>query len=229
MARIALIAATTLALTFAPAQARAAASGGDGAATAAYLAANFKLVSFARSEQASSEATLRVLLARVRRECPKVAAGSPQDTASEQLTFELVGAMTLVAVKPNVRAIAGYTRAVAGLHWSNTKLTRAVSTYRGQLRRQSLMAPPDICADVRAWVASGYRTLPDSTRRFNRAFYSVYVAVGLLPTRLLAPSVAPAQRSLLQRTHQLELQLTDAEARAVTTWGQIMEALALNP
>lgn len=229
MTRIALIAAATLALALAPSHALAAASGGDGAVTAAYLAANYRLVSFARSKQAGSEATLRVLLARVRRECPQVAAGSPQDTASEQLTFELVGEMTLVAVQPNVQAIAAYTRAVAGLHWSSAKLTRAVRTYSGQLRRQSLMAPPDICGDVRAWVASGYKTLPDGTRCFNRAFYSVYVAVGLLPTRLLAPSLAPAQRGLVQRTHQLELQLTDGEARAVKTWGQIMEALALNP
>jgi hypothetical protein len=228
MRRTALLATVATLLCIPPALA-AGAGGGDAASTAAYVSANYTLVSSARSKLKRSEATLQVLLARVRRECPQVAAGSPQDTDSEQLTFELVGAMTLVALKPNLTAVDAYTRAVAPLRWSSSKLTATVRTYTRQLRAQSRLAAPNVCADVRAWVAGGYRTLPAGTAPFNHAFYSAYVAIGLLPTHLLAHSLAPSQRGIVQRTHQLELQLTDAEARAVSTWGQIMEALGLNP
>ena len=183
----------------------------------------------ARAKLAVSEAALQTLLHRVRRECPKVAAGSPQDTDSEALTFELVGAMTLVAIRPNVQAIGAYSRAVAQLHWGNAKLTRAVRSYARQIHTQSLMSAPDMCSDVRAWAASGYTTLPTRTRSFNGAFYSVYVGIGLLPTQLLAPSAGPAQRGVMRTTQPLESQLVDAEARAVETWGQIMDALGLNP
>jgi hypothetical protein len=186
-------------------------------------------VAHARANLAVSEAALQTLLRRVRRECPKVATGSPQNSDSEALTFELVGAMTLVATRPNVQAIDAYARAVATLHWSNATLTRTVRSYARQLRTQSLMSAPDMCAEARAWVASGYTTLSARTRSFNRAFYSVYVGIGLLPTRLLTPSAGPAQRSVMRSTLPLESQLVDAEARAVETWGHIMDALALNP
>ena len=224
---MALISTALLALAIAPAAGLAAS--GDAAATDAYVGADHALVAHARAKLTVSEAALQTLLHRIRRECPKVAAGSPQDSDSEALTFELVGAMTLVAIRPNVQAIGAYSRAVAKLHWSSAKLTGAVRAYARQIHTQSLMRAPDMCADVHAWVASGYTTLPARTSSFNRAFYSVYVGIGLLPAQLLDPSAGPAQRSVIRSTQPLESQLVDAEARAVETWGHIMDALGLNP
>ena len=182
----------------------------------------------ARGRLATSEATLKTLLHRVQRECPKVAAESPQDVDSEQLSNELVGTMTIVSFRPDAEAIAAFARAVAQLSWSSSTLTSAVRSYARKLSAQSALAGPDICADVHAWVSSGYRTLTAATTRFDASFFALDVAIGLLPGQL-GRYLSPSERGLAQHTHQLELQLIDGEARAVAPYGQIMEALALNP
>jgi hypothetical protein len=223
----ALIVAPLAALALGPAA--ACASAGDGAATAAYVQANYALVTATRARVPSSEAALTALLARLRRECPRVAAESPQNEASEQLSNEVVGTMTIAAIHPDLGAIATYRRAVASLRWSNPRLTSTIRSYARALEAQAGLAAPELCGDLRAWASSGFRTLPASTERFDRSFFPVYVAIGKLPARLLAPYESPAQRSIVRRTQQLEVELTDAYARAVPRWGQVMEALALNP
>jgi hypothetical protein len=224
--RLALISASLMAVALVPAPALAASA--DVSATEVYVRANYALVSSAHARLGVAEATLQALLRRVRRQCPKVAAGSPQNTDSEALTFELVGEMRLAATRPNAGAVGRFARAVARLHWSNAKLTNAVRSYAAALRKQSQLAIPDVCAEVGAWVSSGFQTLPDGTTRFNRALPE-YVAMGMLPTRLMAPYVTSSQRGLLQRTRHLEEDISEMEAFAVETWGQIMDELALNP
>jgi hypothetical protein len=217
--------ASALALGLAPAAAHAS----DSTATAAYISADAAMVAAARAKLGSSEATLKTLLRQLKGECPNVAAESPQDEASEQLSNELVGTMTIVGFRPNAQAIASFTRAVKGLRWSSATLTGTVRSYARKLSAQSALTEPHLCADLRAWVGSGYRTLPASTRQFDQSFFALDVAIGLLPTRQLARYATTGEMALMRRTHQLELQLVDGEARAVAPWGQIMEVLALNP
>jgi hypothetical protein len=205
------------------------AAGGDAAATSAYVRANYALVATAHAHQGAAEAALQSLLARVRRECPLIVAGSPQDEASEKLTFELVGAMRLVAIKPFAGAIAQYARAVSRLRWSSASLTRKVRSYARELLAQSRLAVPDFCGELRAWKANGYTSLPPGTLPFNNAYYAVYVGIGLLPSGQLAPSLPGSQRALVRRTLKLENDVIEFEANAVETWGRIMDAAGLNP
>jgi hypothetical protein len=214
-----------LALALLPAQAL----GADRATTASYVRANYALVASAHARQGASEAALQALLARVRRECPKLVAGSPQNEASEKLTDALVGSMHLVALTPLSSTIARFARSVARLRWSNPKLTRSVHTYARELLTQSRLAIPDFCGELRTWKSSGYATLPAATLPFDKSFYSVFVGIGLLPTKLLAPSLSSAQRGVVRRTLQLENDVIEFEANAVETWGSIMDAAGLNP
>jgi hypothetical protein len=205
------------------------AASGDASATAAYVSANYALVATAHANRSAAEAALQSLLARVRSECPSLVAGSPQNEASEKLTFELVGTMRLVALKPIGGAVARYARAVAGLRWRDATLMRNVRSYARELLTQSRLPVPDFCAELRAWKATGYATLPPNTLPFNKAYYAVYVGIGLLPTKQLAPSLSSAQRGLVQRTLQLENDVIEFEAQAVETWGRIMDAAGLQP
>jgi hypothetical protein len=205
------------------------AAGADSAATASYVRANFALVSGAHAKQGAAEAALQSLLARVRRECPLLVAGSPQNEASEKLTDELVDSMHLVALKPLAGAIAAYATAAARLHWSNPRLTRTVHSYARELLAQSRLAVPDFCGELRTWKGSGYASLPATTLPFDKAFDAVFVGVGLLPTKLLAPSLSSAQRGVVRRTLLLEEDVVEFEANAVETWGSIMDAAGLNP
>jgi hypothetical protein len=222
-----LLLATTFALAAMPAPAFAGA--GDAAVTETYLQANYALVRVATTNLATGEAALKGLHRQVKAQCPRVAAGSPEDRDAEQLSDEVVGAMSIAAIRSDARAVVSFDHTVEHLHWSNRTLTRTVTSYAAKLHSLSKLPPPHLCADVQAWTASGFQTLPPTTLRFDRRFSAVEVALGDVPARLLAPYERPTETTILHRTHQLEMQLAEAEARALTTWGQILETFALNP
>lgn len=221
--------AATLILVALPAPALARARPSDAVATRAYIQADYKLAHTARLNLATSEAALRTLRNQISSECPGVAAGSPQDTDSEQLSNELVGAMTLAAIVPDMQAVAQFAQTVQRLRWSNGKLTHKVHVYASRLQTLAMLPAPNVCSDVRAWVAGDYRTLPASSIEFDQRYYKVEVGVGEVPAKLLAPSERRDERSVLAHAEQLEGQLTEAEANGVYTWGHIMEAMGLNP
>jgi hypothetical protein len=213
------------ALAVLPASAGAAS---DGAATQAYVQANYTLVNTAASKIPRGEATLQNLLAQVRRECPQAATQSPQNPESTQLSDEVIGAMVTAAIRPILPNIRAYLQVASRQRWSSGSLTRAVKIYTGQLRAMAGLAQPHLCADVRAWAGSGYKTLPASTVAFDRVFVPNWVAVGELPGGL-GRFESGAVASLARRSGARETQLTDFEAREVETWGHIMDALELNP
>jgi hypothetical protein len=220
--------ATVLTLGLTPTAALA--GSGDVAATQAYIRANYGLVHAARAKQAASEAALQSVLSGVRRECPRAAAESPQNHDSEQLSNEVVLTMRIAGTRPETPAIAAFTRAVKGLHWSKRKLTNAIQSYVSELKALSTAPTPNLCADIRAWVASGYRTRSPSTMKLDQEFETLNVALGELAAPLLAPYERPGERAILSRTIQFELQIADFEANAgVETWGQIMDSLGLSP
>ena len=141
----------------------------------------------------------------------------------------VIGAMVTSAYNTDVPAGRSFIRAAAGLRWSNHGLTSTVQSYVGKLKVLIGLAPPNVCADVRAWVASDYQTLPASTVRFDQQFMPNWVAIGELPSAL-APYERPSERAVLRRTNALEEQLTEFEAGdGVETWWNTMNALVLNP
>jgi hypothetical protein len=227
--RLALALVAVLAvLALGPADALAGQS--DVATTRAYLQANYQLVQLTASKIRPIEATLRNVRSQVLRECPMAAAGSPQDTDSEQLSNEVIGAMVTAAVHlVEARASREYVRTAQRLHWSNGALTRSVHAYASKALGLVALAQPTLCADVKSWAASGFRTLPASAAAFAPRFMSVWIAPGELPAAL-AQYETPAERPLLRRTKQLEEKFTEMEANAgVETWGEIMDGLKLLP
>lgn len=192
------------------------------------MRANYALVTAGRAKLAAAEAALQGLLAGVRRECPRIVAGSPQDEASEKLTWEIAATMRVVAFHRVTGPIGAFARTVRKLRWSNAALTHSVHDYARRLNAEATTTAPDICADLRAWAVSGYTRLPSGTLPFINAFYPVQ-AIGMLPKRQLAPYVPRSLTGVLRRTNQLEGQLSDFEANAVETWGEIMDAVELNP
>jgi hypothetical protein len=206
----------------------AGAASADRGASEAYVRANYALVRAGQAKLGSAEAALQGMLAGIRRECPHVVAGSPQDEESEKLTWEIAATMRIVVFHHISGAIGTFAHSVRTLHWSSAGLTRSVHDYAHKLNAEAATPAPDFCADLRAWKASGYTKLPAGTLPFVNAFYPVQ-AVGMLPRRQLAGYLAGAQSGVLARTSQIEGRLLDFEANAVETWGSIMDAVELNP
>jgi hypothetical protein len=201
---------------------------GNAAATRAYIQANYALTRAARSNLAAGTAALKSLARQITGECPLVAAGSPENHDAEQLSNEVAGALTVVAYRPDAAAAAAFARTVGGLRWSNRTLTRTVKTYVAQLEGLTTLAAPDVCADVKAWAASGYQALPASTTQFDRRYYAVDIEAEEVSLHLLAPYESAGEASLVRRTKQLEAPLAEAEANAVADYTQILDTLELN-
>ena len=201
---------TALLLTAATALLASAASAlggsGDVAATEKYIRANYALVQAGRAKLGAAAAALAAVKHQIARDCPRAAAESPQNEDSTQLSNEIIGAMVLNAYRTGEPAGQRFISAVKGLRWSNRRLTNTIQAYASKLKVLKALAPPDVCADVRAWVASNYKTLPATTVGFDQQFMPNWVAIGELPA-LLAPYERPSQKSILRRTHQLEVQL----------------------
>ncbi len=225
--RLAPILLAVIALAAAPSVALA--KPGDAAATRAYIRANYVLVRSARSNLAAGNAAIRSLVRQLTGQCPLVAAESPQNHDSEQLSNEVVGALTVVAYRPDAAAMGAFARAVGGLHWSNRALTRIVKTYATQLEGLATLATPDVCGDVEAWAAGGYQTLPASTVQFDQRYYRCDIEAEEVPLRLLAPYESAGEASLVRRTKQLEAPLAEAEANAVADYTKILDTLKLSP
>jgi hypothetical protein len=200
----------------------------DSSATSAYLHANLALVAAGHSHLGASVAAYRSVLTQVRRNCPKAAEASPQDPESTDLSNEVIGAMVLNAGRPDRPAIKTYLQAVAGLRWSSASVTRAVTGYATMLRKLYGLSTPDLCGDIAAWKATGFKSLPSSTLSFVNVFYPNWVALGLLPNGL-ARFESAQDKQLARGSARIEYQLTNAEAQAVETWEKIMNELILNP
>jgi hypothetical protein len=204
------------------------ATSADVAATRVYVRANYALVHAARANLREGQAAIRSFVREITGHCPKVAAGSPGTHDAEQLNDEVIGALYLIVYRQDVAPIHVFARAVRGLHWSNPKLTRTVERYASKLEGVSTLAMPNVCGDVEAWAASGFRMLSEGTARFDRAYFAVDVEAEEVPLRQFAPYEGPVQVSLLHRTKQLEAPLADAEAKAVGNYMEILDALELN-
>lgn len=206
----------------------AAASSGDAAATRSYLKANYALLRVAQRNIGASEAAYKSVQHRITGECPRAGLSSPQDTQSTEMSNEVIGAMVVSAAKPDLAAIRTYLRAVGRLHWSSSSINHSISRYRAMLGTIFKITVPDICADVKSWATSEFKTLPSSTIGFVKLFLPNWVALGLVPASL-KPLEDAEGRSIASRSHAIEVLITDVEARAVETWGDIMNELVLEP
>jgi hypothetical protein len=204
------------------------AASGNTSATTAYVQADLRLVNSASGQIHNGESIIGGVLAQVRHECPRAAANSPQNPESTELSNEVIGTMVVSAIRPDLGAIRQFISAVSHLHWSSGAANRAVRSYVGQLKAMAGLGVPKLCADVRGWAGSGFRSLTASSTAFDRVFVPSWVAVGSIPNAL-SPSESGGTRSLARQAARRESQLADFEAREVETWGNIMNALELNP
>jgi hypothetical protein len=201
---------------------------GDVAATQAYAQAGYAALRVAVSHLKTSEAGPLHVLAKVQSECRNLGAQSPQNSESTQMSDEVIGAMVVSAIAPDLQAIRTFARAVAGLRWSSGGLTRSIHAYASKWNTLSSLPEPNLCADVRAWGADGYRALPASTVSFVAKFMPAWVGAGFLPAQLNRYE-SSATRALARRCNGLEEQITELEAREVAHYNDIMNALAIWP
>jgi hypothetical protein len=169
----------------------------DRAATRALLEAKYTYEQSLLATAPASKAAAEGLASSLGGECPGVLAGAPDETLGtllespshsesppksprqmgesnrerrqlSDLQSELGLALEQAPIEADRQATLAYARAVGPLRWSNSYLTELARIGAATLERQLQSAPPDVCADMKTWVASGYQTLSTVTKALIR-------------------------------------------------------------
>jgi hypothetical protein len=206
----------------------ASAGSGDVSSTRAYVLANYALVRAAHTELHIAEASISALNVSLGAQCPKIALEAPQNGQSQQLSKEVAGALWSIVYHTDVGAVDAFVNAVAPLHWSKHKLTGIARRYATSLRQLTQLPTPEICADLRAWIASGFKTVPASTIAFDKRLEAI--GANTIPQRLLAPyERSSSVRAIALRADKLESQLDDDESSiGFNDWNMLLETLGLS-
>jgi hypothetical protein len=218
---------TVLALALGMAPATAIATPQDIASTHAYIRANY---AFARASEAKTrpvQANIEALNQKLSRDCPHAGSGSPQNEASQLLSYEVVVALWSSSYGSDAGPISTFVDAVKRLRWSNPRLTHTVHTYTTGLHELATLQMPDLCGDVSAWKASDFKTVPATTPGLDQRVEAIEAKP--IPSRLFAPYEQPADRPILARTSRLETMLLETETVVgFNDWDQLLETLGLN-
>jgi hypothetical protein len=203
----------------------------DRATTRAYLRADYayerSLVASAHRDRAAARALAVKLVA----ECPGALAGAPGRAGSSSfeppplaprkrgeanrerrqrvlLELELIAAVLRAYEEPDRAQALAYARAVGSLRWTDAGLTSFVHTSAAALEAELRSVPLDVCADLRFWTQSGYRTLPHATKMLGRRVRGLVMLLlstsGPDPVRLLRPVAGPRERALARRIARLQ-------------------------
>jgi hypothetical protein len=233
MARIsrhptALLLALLLALAALPAAAIA--SPADISTTRTFLTANYALGRSAQAHQSAAKHAISRYMSQLSQGCRGVAAGSPENTDAEQLSHESVVALIVLSYRADPAGIAAFSHAVSGLHWSDPKVNRTVHRYIARVLGLAKLQLPDVCGDVKAWVASGYQTLPASTTSIVKRYNTIEEGPGDVSRSLLAPYLQPDDARTFTLAQQLKRHLLELENNeGAADWAKILELMKLNP
>jgi hypothetical protein len=136
-------------------------------ATRLFLEAQLAVSRTEGTGYATDVTVLNALTARIAAECPDVAAGAREHEGTElqDMEVEYATVVLMLELAPKRHELARFVSIGPSLRWSSRRLTslahRIVSVYS-----ELLLPVPNLCADWKAWVASGYATVPSDTQRF---------------------------------------------------------------
>jgi hypothetical protein len=258
------IASAIAALLFATAPTEAAhrahVTHGDRVATRTYLQALLAYeqaqVTGAPASQAAFEKYANDLAA----ECPGVLAGAPHEGAvlaelesEEHLTprqrgernretrqsialeTELFFALGQAEGEPTRQAALAFVGAVKPLHWSNPDATAYAQISVLDLELDLKTPRPAVCADMRAWVASAYKSLPPGTKLLQRETEAV--ASSIIATARRNPGgfggdplkryEGPYEQMLERRGHALVRKLATRLERSLSSFETLLRTLGL--
>jgi hypothetical protein len=173
------------------------------------------------------EASFHELDLKFAAECPDVAAGSPQNASEQRLSYEVAGALWAVGYRKDANIVNAFIKAISPLRWSVAALTRRAHEFITGLREMLALSVPDLCGDIRSWIASGYRTVPASTLQFDEHVEAINVEIPL--PRLVLAYVQPVDKGLFRRTEHLLTRFDELEfSTGQTAWISLLETLGLN-
>jgi hypothetical protein len=145
----------------------------------------------------------------------------------EEVSFGLFSAW----LQPDRQAAATFVGDVIDLRWSNAVLTRLIHLYVAQLEEEFKPETFDVCADIEAWVSSGYKTLSAGTKEsLSRREATARRAVPAgSRSRLLAKYEGPYEKALIRRAIALQRETTKSLKMIGAIEARLRDSLGLAP
>ncbi len=214
-----------LAVAIAPSSASA--SSQDTASTHAYILASYKLLHAVVTTWSKVEAGIRQLDSKFHVECPVAGAGSPQNEEGQALSTEAAGALWASGYHTDATQVRAYIKVLRRLRWSNPAITRSDRRLAKSLKEMLALQVPSLCADIHAWSASGFKSVPADAKAY--AAHVSSIEINEIPRSLLTPYVLPSDRSLRHSAEQLSTKYEELEfKRGQADWDTLLETLGLN-
>jgi hypothetical protein len=220
---IAIIATAILCLCVAPTSVGVTVRGQHMDATDVYLHALDALVRGESAHVGASVAAIKGETDSIDRECPSSLADVPEGKQLIDVSMEVKAAIRFSLYKPYAKMIMRFKAEIEGFRSGDRTLTRLIRLAIPLARAVTMLAIPDVCADIAAWGASDYHMLSQDTVRFVGEVKAVtqdaIVVHGgmrkLLTARILKViklNESSSERSLIVRVNRLEA----ATSRRVT-------------
>jgi len=219
----------------------------NAAATHAYLVAMNSFGEAELRSQPQDVAATEATAARVSRECPGVLTGAPPDEDAlgpgltgvpsqsapsaretgersrqsrqlEDLKLELLFTLESSRTQPEREAETTLVRALMPLKWTDPEITFLVHFTAETFQEELDLPTPPVCADMNAWVASGYKMLSPASKEaashsealLKRSFELIGIGtqthIEPLP-KALAPYESASDRTLARHIEALSTRL----------------------
>jgi hypothetical protein len=177
---------------------------------------------------AVAQAKIQAYDRRLGSECPGVAKGAPEFDSTQPMSHEVSSALWSIAYGAVAGPIHRFARAVSGLRWTSARFTRVTHTLAANLTGLASIPLPDLCADVRAWTASGFTAVPQRIVALDEHVEALEVPA--VPWGLVARYVSGADAGRLAYIKRAETKTTEAEFTiGQHDWYQVLGTLALPP
>lgn len=211
----------------------------DRAATQALLEADYRLAKAILVHFGATEAALARAAKTLGDECKGVLRGGPDESVLEEegpsasrprlsgraqgelarselekqtIDVEISERFSAATDRVLRRPYKAYVRVVASLVWSNPTINAVLRERMARLREDIVGHTVSVCADMRAWAASGFHVLPPASKRLEEARQARNQppAQGNLHS-LLQPYEDATGRKILQRETAVEERLRERE------------------
>jgi hypothetical protein len=204
------------------------ASSQDVAATHTAIVAGYTLAHAGVATIDVAQSKIQSFNRKLAAECPGVGSGTPENEASQPMSYEVAVALWSIAYGSAAGPIKTFAKAVGPLRWTSPRINRIAHTFVANLTALATIPLPDLCGDVRAWTASGFTTIPRHVIELNRRVESLELPE--IPWRLVAPYVRRGDAGRVAYIKRAERKIAEAEfVLGQNDWYQVLQTLGLPP
>jgi hypothetical protein len=204
------------------------ASSRDVAATHKAIVAGYALARAGVATIKVAQSKIESFNRRLAAECPGVGRGAPENESTTPMSHEVAVALWSIAYGSAARPIARFAKAIRRLRWTSARLNRVARNLVASLTALATIPLPDLCGDVRAWTASGFKSIPPHVVELVERVESLELPD--IPWRLLRPYLVPADARLVAYIKRALRKIGEAEfTLGQNDWYQLLDTLGLPP